>query len=268
MPGGDVVRNLLRRAAEAGPPQSEPRGAFSGGGHMLGGDEVDSTYIPDPNASDDRQPTAIRHLTFWRDGFSVEDGELLRYDEPANAQILDEINAGLAPPRILNVMPDQPVELRVTRRVNEDYTPTLGSTTNRVFTGSGHRLGSPVPSVVSSGTEGQSIPGMFPSDASSSRSQSEPVRVPQSLNTRFEVDQSQPTTSIQLRMADGTRMVCRMNLTHTIGDIRRFINASNPENVVRPYTIGTTFPNRTLETDDQTIKDAGLANSVIVQRWA
>ena len=40
------------------------------------------------------EETAIRHLTFWREGFSVEDGELRRYDDPAQAQILSEINAG------------------------------------------------------------------------------------------------------------------------------------------------------------------------------
>lgn len=40
------------------------------------------------------EATAIRHLTFWRDGFTVEDGELMRYDDPNNSQILAEINAG------------------------------------------------------------------------------------------------------------------------------------------------------------------------------
>ena len=44
------------------------------------------------------EETAIRHLTFWRDGFSVEDGELRRYDDPAQAQILSEINAGCVLP--------------------------------------------------------------------------------------------------------------------------------------------------------------------------
>lgn len=79
-----------------------------------------------------------------------------------------------------------------------------------------------------------------------------------------------------------------MNLTHTVGDIRSFINAcvplsalcmrradlrgygldsSRPENLTRPYTIGTTFPNRTLEDDSATIEGAGLKNSVVVQRW-
>ena len=78
-----------------------------------------------------------------------------------------------------------------------------------------------------------------------------------------------------------------MNLTHTVQDIRNFINAyvcpshrlymcrvdlylvsSRPENRARPYTIGTTFPNRTLEDNTQSIEAAGLVNSVVVQRWA
>ena len=44
--------------------------------------------------------------------------------------------------------------------------------------------------------------------------------------------------------------------------------SSRPENNTRPYTIGTTFPNRTLDDDSLTIEAAGLLNSVIVQRWA
>ena len=43
--------------------------------------------------------------------------------------------------------------------------------------------------------------------------------------------------------------------------------SSRPENNTRAYTIGTTFPNRTLDDDSLTIETAGLTNSVIVQRW-
>jgi len=47
---------------------------------------------------------------------------------------------------------------------------------------------------------------------------------------------------------------------------RPFPPRSDPVNLARPYTIGTTFPNKTLDDDTQTIKDAGLANSVILQK--
>lgn len=36
------------------------------------------------------------------------------------------------------------------------------------------------------------------------------------------VDEERPATSLQLRLADGSRMVARFNLTHTIGDVRRY----------------------------------------------
>ncbi|KAF8639316.1 hypothetical protein AX17_001596 [Amanita inopinata Kibby_2008] len=271
IPGGDMVRELLRRAAEAGPPPGPPAStsrshAFIGGGHRLGGEDLPSAYIPDPNASSpSAEEPVIRHLTFWRDGFSVEDGELLRYDDPANAQILAEINAGRAPPSILDVLPGQPVELRVARRTNEEY--VAPPTRMKAFIGAGHRLGAPVPGESSSNLEADTMPGSFPSP-SSVPGAGRPSVERENITTRFEVDQSKPTTSIQLRLADGTRMVCRMNLTHTIQDIRNFINASHPENLTRPYTIGTTFPNRTLEDNSVTIEAAGLANSVIVQRWA
>ncbi|KAF8346445.1 hypothetical protein F5887DRAFT_962043 [Amanita rubescens] len=260
IPGGDTVRDLLRRAAEAGPPpvSTSHSNVFTGGGHRLGSDEEPSTYIPDPSAQPLEQEIAVRHITFWRDGFAVEDGELMRYDDPANAHILSEINAGRAPPSILNVLPGQPVELRVAKRTTEDYVPPQ----KKAFGGAGHRLGAPVPTFTSAAS---TMPGSFPASSSSN------VREPEereSLNTRFEVDQTKPMTSIQLRLADGTRMVCRMNLIHTVQDIRNFINASRPENMSRTYTIGTTFPNRILEDNMQTIEAAGLANSVVVQRWA
>ena len=42
----------------------------------------------------DLEQTAIRYITFWKDGFSVESGSLMPYDDPANQQILSEINSG------------------------------------------------------------------------------------------------------------------------------------------------------------------------------
>lgn len=36
-------------------------------------------------------------------------------------------------------------------------------------------------------------------------------------------DSSQPSTSIQIRLSDGSRLTGRFNLTHTIGDLRLFI---------------------------------------------
>lgn len=271
-PGGppganNMVRQILRRAAQAPRPEEPlPRNAFFGPGHTLGSDEVPSSFIPDPNSPPEtEQETAIRYLTFWKNGFSIEDGPLMEYDNPENQRILAAINSGNAPPSYLNVQVGQPVELRVTRRVEEDYVAPEGPT--KAFGGAGHRLGSIVPTE-SSTSASQSIPGAFPTQPLPSGSSGFDDSRVDSISTRFEVDQTQPTTSVQIRLADGTRLVARMNLRHTVGDIRGFIQASRPQSGARPFTIGTTFPNRTLEDDSQTIEQAGLINSVVVMRWS
>jgi SEP domain len=33
-------------------------------------------------------------LTFWANGFSLDDGPLLKYDDPANQEILNAIHSG------------------------------------------------------------------------------------------------------------------------------------------------------------------------------
>jgi UBX domain-containing protein 1 len=119
----------------------------------------------------------------------------------------------LAPPEVLNVRHGQPVELNIARRLDEEYVaPPPGP-----FAGSGHRLGSPVPATVPSSSSSTERPAASATPVAQAPSPAPPAS--------FEVDMTAPTTSIQIRLADGTRLVSRMNLTHTVGDIRRFINA-------------------------------------------
>jgi UBX domain-containing protein 1 len=76
-----------------------------------------------------------------------------------------------------------------------------------------------------------------------------------------------------------------MNLDHTVGDIRNFINAyvlhlshflllmpvkyspsARPGNATVPYVIQTPLPIKILSDESQTIEAAGLKNAVVVQR--
>ncbi|KAF8130412.1 hypothetical protein K438DRAFT_1695300, partial [Mycena galopus ATCC 62051] len=145
-PGGDDVRELLRRAAETGaapilpaPGSSTGFSFFSGGGHTLGSDDIPSTFVPDPDAVSTELPPAERRLTFWRDGFTIEDGPLMSYEVRENAEILRAIKAGLAPPSLLAVAPGQPVHMLVAERTAEMYVPP------RTTWEGGHRLGAVVP---------------------------------------------------------------------------------------------------------------------------
>ncbi|KAF8139434.1 SEP domain-containing protein [Mycena galopus ATCC 62051] len=205
-----------------------------GTGRLLLAAKVDAAPVPAFAASSAYVPgereevgddLAIRRLTFWRDGFTVENGPLMRYDDPANAGVLAGIHAGHAPPSILNVRHRQRVDVQVTQRASDDYPPPP-----QPFSGSGNRLGAPVP---------------FPP----------PPQSP--LRRRLQVVQA-PTTSVQICVADRTHIVCRMNLTHTVRDLRNLIDDARPENLTRYYIIGTTFPNRTLDDNAASIKEAGV----------
>ncbi|KAF9989007.1 hypothetical protein BGZ75_007917 [Mortierella antarctica] len=269
-----LVEDILKKAAKGGqkreeePQQPAPKKSyFTGSGNRLGS-EGESSSSSTPAApqvpvrstpSPEVLETVTRSLTFWRNGYSLEDGPLMSYTDPANSEFLDAINRGQAPLKFLNIKPGQPVEMRVAKRMDEDYQEPPKAPP-KAFEGTGNRLGS----VASSGS-GSNTPGAFPGDQSSSSSSSASqasVPVPRSL----EIDESQPVTSIQIRLADGTRMVARFNHTHTINDIRGFINASRAGEGSRPYVLQTTFPKKDLEDVTQTVKDAGLLNAVVLQR--
>lgn len=63
------------------------------------GDPVDSgeeqlPSLGEASASNHNEPPVSRTLTFWSDGFNVEDGPLLKYDDPANQEYLEQIKSG------------------------------------------------------------------------------------------------------------------------------------------------------------------------------
>ncbi|CAG8499843.1 2591_t:CDS:10 [Dentiscutata erythropus] len=236
-----LVDDILKKATEGGrgyveEPETTPiPSTFTGTGYKLGSDEEPSVEVNSSEPSTVEPPrTVVRHLTFWRDGFSIEDGPLMAYDDPANEEFLKAINNGRAPLTWLNVRYDQPVDIRVERRLDEDYKPPPKQPI-KPFSGSAQRLGSPTPTVATSST---------------------PV-----------IDESLPITSIQIRLGDGTRMLARFNHTHTVADIRNFINASRVGEATRNYVLQTTFPSKDLKDELQTLTEASLLNAVVVQRY-
>ncbi|KAJ7910553.1 hypothetical protein B0H13DRAFT_1714283 [Mycena leptocephala] len=280
-PGGEIVRDLLRRAAEAGaatPLAARGSGPFSGGGHTLGSDEVPSTYVPDPNdpnasanpnVIDPNAPPVRRHLTFWRDGFTVEDGPLMQYDNAEHAELLSALHSGAAPPALLGVLPGQRVEVVVAKRTGEAYVPPQDA-----WGAGGVRLGAVVPGEGSASS----------SSAAASASTSMPGAFSGAENVEMEgiqggaaggsgvgvktptVDESEPVAQIQVRLANGGRFLARLNHTHTVADLRvlidAYVSSSSPTSA---YTLHTTFPTRTLE-DGLGVGEGKLGGCVVLQR--
>ncbi|VYS58157.1 unnamed protein product [Arabidopsis thaliana] len=81
------------------------------------------------------------------------------------------------------------------------------------------------------------------------------------------VDPAAPTTSIPLILADSTRIVTQFNTHHTIRDIRCFIDTSRPDGSKDYQLLIMGSPPTPLSDFDQTIEKAGIANSVLVQKF-
>ena len=137
----------------------------------------------------------------------------MQYDAPGNRELLEMIQAGRAPHSLFGVAYNQPMQLIVSQKTSEEYRPQPKKAA-RAFEGSGNRLGSPAPEISGSGSSSPTMPGGMTRPqsilqgsatlASASQTAAAPV-----ADTRFEVDESKPTTSVQMRLGDGTRCVTR-----------------------------------------------------------
>lgn len=83
----------------------------------------------------------------------------------------------------------------------------------QTFKGSGQKLGSPVGNVVTE-KEPTTAAAAAPEDVAK-----------QEANARdaIHLNAEAPSTTLQIRLADGSRLAAQFNLTHTVSDIRRFI---------------------------------------------
>ncbi|CAG2053956.1 unnamed protein product [Timema podura] len=80
------------------------------------------------------------------------------------------------------------------------------------------------------------------------------------------VDKALPTTTIQIRLADGSRLIGQFNHTHTIGDVRSYINIARPQYQNQNFSLLTTFPSKELSDNSVTLSDAGILNAAVMQR--
>lgn len=251
------LRNRPRPGGDEEQPTSSAN--FSGRAQTLGGDDVESRVIDDPNAGARGPSTSssrvTRTLHLWQDGFSVDDGPLYRFDDPANGPTLALINSGRAPLALLQVEPGQEVDLQLNPHKDEKYVQPKKKW--QPFGGSGQRLGSPTPGRSGSGVQSSSTPA---SAAPTASSQPAPT---------VAVDESQPTIQLQIRLGDGTQLRSRFNTSHTIGDVYDYVNASSAASQSRGYMLMTTFPSN--ELSDKSAKLGELSEykrgGVVVQKW-
>ena len=156
----------------------------------------------------------------------------------------------------MNVQRNQQVDVHIVQH-SEKYVATKKY---QPFSGGGHRLGSPTPA-----------PGPVselpkrPTDSANTRDSTPQA----SSNPSMQINDSEPTISLQIRLGDGTRLVSRFNTFHTIGDVYSFVTASSPSSTSRNWVLMTTFPSKELQDKTQRLGDLAefRRGGVVVQQW-
>lgn len=239
--GAEVVESSPSNSATPKPA------SFHGAGFKLGSDVQESQQIGQSIAgAPKRDASEVIMITFWQSGFSIDDGPLRGTDDPANKPFLDAIARGEVPTELRDNVADGEVHVNMQDKREEEY--VAPKKIIKAFSGAGNMLGSPTPQVVSA-----------PAVAVSPAAGAGP------LQATFKIDESQPTTTIQIRLSDGTRLVSKFNLENTIQDIRNVVRNARP-NTGDNFNLLTTFPNKVLSDYAQTIANAKLMNAVIVQK--
>ncbi|XP_017125524.1 NSFL1 cofactor p47 [Drosophila elegans] len=186
----------------------------------------------DAETTDGEHTIVVLHL--WSEGFSLDDGNLRLYALPENERFLRAVLSGDFPEEMLRV---PRVELSVQDHTNESFRHL----SRKQFMGPGRPLNSPPSRII--------MDGPLPME-------------PQTLH----LDELAAITTVQLRMADGSRVAGRFNLTHNIGDLYSYARQVRPELSSRNFVLMTAFPRQELlEADTRTLVQANLCNVVVIQ---
>lgn len=255
----EVVEDLFKGAKEhgavpldragKGPGESSRAKAFIGGGYRLGAaPEEESTYVAGERRASKSQHDVNVVLKLWKTGFSLDNGELRNYSDPGNANFLESIRRGEIPLELRQRSRGGQVNLDMEDHRDEDFVrPKIAF---RAFGGEGQKLGSATPELVPAPTS----------------SQQDQVANEAQATASVTLDTSQPVTNIQIRLADGGKLVQKFNHTHRVSDLRQFVIAARPAMAAVEFVLMTTFPSKELSDESETLQQANLLNAVIVQR--
>ncbi|XP_040283356.1 UBX domain-containing protein 2A [Bufo bufo] len=196
-----------------------------------------------PNASPEDETEVV--IKMWKNGFTINDGQLRDYTDAANRQFMDSMRKRELPPELHKTFAKKELSVNVEDRKSEEY--WISKKRVDPFSGQGHRLGSATPKVITKAAD-----GLENGDE-------------QSLPT-VELNAGEPLTNVKIWLADGKRIIQKFNTTHRISDVKNFVERIPCKSEKTPFTLATSFPLRDLLDETVTIQEARLQNSVLVQR--
>lgn len=229
------------------------------GDQILNGTEQNHDYFVD-NLFEEAQkigaicmsPTTVKNqvdviIKLWKNGFTVNDGELRSYTDVGNQQFLDSVKKGELPFELQKVFEKEEVDVKVEDKKDELYLSSKKPIFHP-FSGHGYRLGSATPRIISKAREDH-------------QGAADKRRLPV-----VPLNDLEPITNIQIWLADGERIIQKFNVSHRISHVRDFITKYQGSEGGVPFMLTTSLPFRELQDETLTLQEAKLQNAVVVQR--
>lgn len=179
-----------------------------------------------------------RIITFYQNGFTVDQGPLRAKTDPANASFLNDMQRGIVPRELESQAQNEQVGIHVIDKRQEQY--VLPAYT--AFGGEGQTMGG-----------GQALDGII-------------VGADESAMEKPDVNTDAPTTVLQIRLHNGTRLRETLNLSHTVQDLQTIIRLAGAG--AQPYVLMAGYPPKPITDMAQSIEAAGLKGAAITQKLA
>lgn len=204
-----------------------------------------------------------RTMYFWRDGFSIEDGPLYRYDDERNQEYLRAMSMGRAPIELLAAEPHQLVDVHVMQRRDEDYVkPKVAPSLKN--SGSGQRLGSVPPESSASSSQAAASASVSASTLASASAGSSSSAGSGAGSAPSSTLGTEGDAAVQIRLADGSARRLRFQSEGPVQQLYDYVAQTTD----RAFTLQLPMPPTPLTDKSQSLKSAGVVGAAVVQRWA
>lgn len=228
--------------ATLGPPSNDPFDRIVSKAH-------EQSQQTNQGGGDDGAGNDELKLTLYRNGFTVDDGPLRDTEIPENMAFVEELMRGFIPSEIVKLRQEKgqstQLNVNISDKRGEDY-----------------RAPTPPP-YIAFGGEGSSL-GTVASGGALIDPSSSATHAPPS------VDAAQPTTLLQVKLADGKKIKVKLNKHHTVHDLVAMIRhrAGGGGEADAPYFLCAGFPPKDVTDLTLSLEAAGLVGASIVQKSA
>lgn len=183
----------------------------------------------------DKNEVTIK-LTMYSNGFVVDNGPFRSHSEPANQAFLKQIKDGRVPQELLATTRGRPVAIQLEDRSQEEYQAP------------------PPPKYVAFSGTGLAV----------DRTSSQPIGSVNMNSPDPPIEPSLPTTNIQIRFHNGQRKNITVNLGSPVMILHEYVGFAAP--VTGSFQLVSGFPPKPLENMWESIEEAGIAGSAVIQK--